>query len=155
MQLPSFELTAPRWGKVRRSHRRHLPLLANSLDPSLLARSETDVTSLDPVQEGPGSGLPGGLKIRERHFSRALEITIAALGGLAVIGGVTLEGVHGRCLNKDLQCTSRIDSQKLGRASWLVGTQLLVSSLVFLIIDEWPRRRRPKAQRRAFITKSR
>lgn len=140
--LPNLEykLKSPSWGKARP---RWLPRIAPRIATPRL--SVTDVWN--PTQPAPlrSSAAPtstlGGLTLRKRHFHRALEISVSTLGLLAVIGGITLESVHGRCLNKDIECTSRIDSRKLGRASWIVGTQLLVTSLVFLIIDDWPRRR--------------
>lgn len=138
-ELPVLELQALNLASA------HTPVLAKSR-ASESTRPYADMiptgsaSPTRPSRTAEMSESNGGLQIRERHFPRALEVTIAALGGLAVIGGITLESVHGSCLNKEQECTSRIDSQKLGRASWIVGTQLLISSLVFLIIDEWPRR---------------
>lgn len=145
--LPSPKLSLPQWG-----HRfvDASPGSKSSTSLRPLRRWGSAIAGVQPKREWrprstelhqpPAPTNP--LTIRHRHFPRALEISVAVLGVGAVVMGGVLEGMHGKCLEGNMECTSRMDSQKLGRASWIVGSQLLVTSLVFLIIDEWPRRGR-------------
>lgn len=92
----------------------------------------------------PPLASPGGAKLeyRRRHLPRWSEVLGMSLGLGAIIAGVTFHAMDGVCLKKEAECSSRLDSSYLGRASWIAGTQIFVTSLVFLLIDEWPRSRR-------------
>lgn len=97
------------------------------------------------ILASPGpTAYSGGAKLeyRRRHLPRWSEVLGMSLGLGAIIAGATFHAMDGVCLKKEAECSSRLDSSHLGRASWIAGTQIFVTSLVFLLIDEWPRSRR-------------
>lgn len=153
--LDGASLHASSEGMLKRSASKHATVNSGkvpadsgrslALSPRAAAVAPLALASAPPLHHTLGSNL----EYRRRHLPRWTEISGLSLGLGAVITGATMHAMNDRCLKKEKgQCSALLDSSHLGRAAWIAGTQIFLTSLVFLLIDEWPRARRRRGSRR-------